>query len=78
LLSNSIEARYWMDSSSSAPPLASAPNLSPVIARNIRTLFERRVRDDGKRSRENRVADSITRFTGGMLFVYLHALAFGI
>jgi uncharacterized membrane protein len=54
------------------------PNLAGIVERNISALLERRKRDDRKKSREERVADAITRFTGSMLFVYLHLTYFGI
>jgi uncharacterized membrane protein len=48
--------------------------LAGVVRRNIRTLLEARERAEQRKSREERIADAITRFTGSMLFVYLHAL----
>lgn len=54
------------------------PNLAGIVERNISALLERRKRDARRKSREERVADAITRFTGSMLFVYLHLTYFGI
>lgn len=54
------------------------PNLAGIVERNISALLERRKRDERKKSREERIADSITRFTGSMLFVYLHLTYFGV
>jgi uncharacterized membrane protein len=51
--------------------------LAGVVRRNIRTLIEAREHAEQRKSREERVADAITRFTGSMRFVYLHALLFG-
>src|SRR4051794_5381812 len=51
--------------------------LSPVLERNIRSLQQRRRREEEAASREERLALAITRFTGTMLFVYLHAAFFG-
>jgi uncharacterized membrane protein len=51
--------------------------LTPVLERNIQALYERRQREAQAASREERVADAITRFTGSMIFVYLHLLVFG-
>ena len=54
------------------------PNLAGIVERNISALLERRKHDARKKTREERVADAITRFTGSMLFVYLHLTYFGI
>lgn len=53
-------------------------NLAGIVERNISALLERRKRDERKKTREERIADSITRFTGSMLFVYLHLTYFGV
>ena len=50
--------------------------MSPVLERNIQALARRRRREDADASFEARVADKITRFTGSMLFVYIHLLLF--
>ncbi len=59
-------------------PSPKPPGLGSVLARNIRTLEERRDRDEARASFEERVADAITRFTGSMRFVYLHIALFGL
>ena len=51
--------------------------MSGVMQRNIRALLERRRAEDRRKSREQTLADTITRFTGSMLFVYIHLLLFG-
>jgi uncharacterized membrane protein len=51
--------------------------MSPVLARNIRALIERRRREEREAGAEQKTADAITRFTGSMAFVYLHLLVFG-
>jgi uncharacterized membrane protein len=51
--------------------------MTSVMQRNIRTLVERRSREHKNESNQVRVADAITRFTGSMSFVYIHALLFG-
>jgi hypothetical protein len=48
------------------------PGMNQVLARNIRTLLEKRRAEESKASVEQKMADSITRFTGSMPFVYLH------
>ena len=48
-----------------------------VLARNIHALLLRREREERTKTREERIADSITRFTGTMRFVYIHVALFG-
>ncbi|HEU4564841.1 MAG TPA: DUF1003 domain-containing protein [Gemmatimonadaceae bacterium] len=67
----------------STPPESSSPRFrgrrghSRIVERNIRALLERRAEEDETKSREARIADTITRFTGSMPFVYLHLVIFG-
>jgi uncharacterized membrane protein len=51
--------------------------LGPVLDRNIKALRERRLREERRASMQEFIADAVTRFTGSMLFVYIHILAFG-
>ena len=48
-----------------------------MLVKNIEALQRRRALEGKKASIEDRVADAITRFTGSMLFVYLHLAVFG-
>jgi uncharacterized membrane protein len=57
------------------PPPAEA--LAPLLHRNIEALRQRRLREEANASFEERVADAITRFTGSLLFVYIHLALFG-
>ena len=43
-----------------------------VVDRNITALLEQRKQEDRRRGAQDRVADAITRFTGSMIFVYIH------
>lgn len=52
--------------------------LADIVERNIRALLARRHREDKQKNLEEKVADAITRFTGSMLFVYLHLGFFGL
>src|ERR1044071_6446662 len=52
--------------------------LAGVVERNIRALIAHRQRDERKQSGQQRVADAITRFTGSLMFVYLHMLILGL
>jgi uncharacterized membrane protein len=55
----------------------SAPGLNWVLERNIEALMERRREDAAAATREERFATAITRFTGSMVFVYVHLVIFG-
>jgi uncharacterized membrane protein len=52
--------------------------MASVLARNIRTMETRRDREESSATLEERVAETITRFTGSMRFVYLHVVMFGL
>ena len=58
-------------------PPPPAAGLSTVLARNIRSLEERRRREEVQASAQEKIADAITRFTGSMFFVYIHLAVFG-
>lgn len=61
-------------------PTYAAPaheGLAPVLDRNIDALRRRRIREERAASWQERVADGITRFSGSMLFVYIHLVVFG-
>ena len=48
-----------------------------MLERNIRSLVDRRDRELRAATRQERLADAITAFTGSMPFVYLHLVVFG-
>jgi uncharacterized membrane protein len=48
-----------------------------VLERNIHALNERREREITKATAQEKIAEAITRFTGSMLFVYIHLAIFG-
>jgi uncharacterized membrane protein len=50
----------------------SNPALASVIERNIATLIGRRRRESTDIGWQARLADTATRFTGNMVFIYLH------
>jgi uncharacterized membrane protein len=54
----------------------SSPDLAHVVERNIQALLEHRQEQEGNRTTQERVADTITRFTGSMRFVYIHLVLF--
>jgi uncharacterized membrane protein len=53
------------------------PHMARIVERNIIALLDHRREENRKRTKEERVADKITRFTGSMLFVYIHITLFG-
>jgi uncharacterized membrane protein len=54
-----------------------AGGLTSSLQRNIAALEERRQREAANATREERIAEAITRFSGSMRFVYLHLVIFG-
>ena len=54
------------------------PALSNVIERNIRTLIDLRLQAARARGLQDRLADTITTFSGRMVFVYVHIVWFGV
>jgi uncharacterized membrane protein len=51
--------------------------LAGVVYRNIRALLAVRQRLEREKTREERVADAVTRFTGSLTFVWIHGALFG-
>jgi uncharacterized membrane protein len=56
----------------------SSPGLAQVVERNIQALLLHRREQEVNRSREERFADTVTRFTGSLKFVYIHLVVFGL
>ncbi|OLY92023.1 Uncharacterized membrane protein [Cnuella takakiae] len=52
--------------------------MSKVVERNITALLDRRKAEEHAKSREDKIADMVTRFTGSMVFVYIHLALFGV
>jgi uncharacterized membrane protein len=52
-------------------------SLSSSLKRNIQLLEERRRQEAANATRQERVAEAITRFTGSMTFVYIHLALYG-
>jgi uncharacterized membrane protein len=52
--------------------------MTHIVTRNIDALLERRKKEEQNKTREEKTADDVTRFTGSMLFVYIHLTLFGI
>lgn len=49
-----------------------------VVDRNIRALLGRRTEEEHSRKISDKVADTITAFTGSMKFVVIHVVVFGL
>ncbi len=58
-------------------PRAEPSGFASVVERNIAALMARRQHDESQRSAQDRAADTVTRFTGSMTFVYIHLVLFG-
>jgi uncharacterized membrane protein len=54
------------------------PNVADVIENNICTIAELRRAEDKRKTPQDRMADSITDFSGSMWFLYLHAAWFAV
>ena len=52
-------------------------SLSTSLKRNIQALENRRREEAAAATREERIAEAITRFTGSMIFVYIHLALYG-
>jgi uncharacterized membrane protein len=60
----------------SAQPQSGGSEMASVVERNIQGLLVRRKREERKLGWQERLADSITTFTGSMRFVYLHVVIY--
>lgn len=54
------------------------PRLADIIEQNIHTIVNIRQTADHHRTREERLADTITDFSGRMYFAYFHIVWFGV
>ena len=52
----------------------SSPGLANVVERNIQALVAHRQEEEGSRRVGERIADSVTRFTGNLFFVSIHLI----
>ena len=62
--------RYGERGPTVAPP--DPASLASVLNRNIRALEVRRQEEARQATTQDKVAEAVTRFTGSMLFVYIH------
>ncbi|MBL6458180.1 DUF1003 domain-containing protein [Belnapia sp. T6] len=66
-----------MPSPTPTVPLPKPDSLSTSLKRNIQALENRRREETAAATREERIAEVITRFTGSMVFVYIHLALYG-
>jgi len=52
--------------------------LAGILERNIHAMIARRQHEEQKKPAQDRVADTITAFTGSMRFVYIHLVIFAV
>ena len=52
--------------------------MAHIIDRNITALLQRHKQEEQKMGIEEKLADAVARFTGSMMFVYIHLVLFGI
>src|SRR4028118_1389361 len=52
--------------------------MAGIVERNITALLTRHKREERNKTAEEKIADNVTRFTGSMIFVYIHLALFGI
>jgi len=57
--------------------VAAARPFSRVLSHNIDALVASRRAEDQRKGPQERISDAITRFTGSLHFVYIHAALFG-
>src|SRR3954470_7586089 len=67
-----------MKQEASAASWADRKRLASVLERNIRALDQRREQEEAKAGWQDRLADTVTRATGSLAFVYFHLLLFGL
>lgn len=65
------------DQPHTSPRVDGRRGLARVVDRNVRALLARRADEERTKRRSERIADTVTRFTGSMRFVYIHMVLFG-
>lgn len=58
--------------------IAGPDNLAAVVEQNIDSIVKLRVAKEREKGIQAHIADALTRFSGSMLFVYVHAIWFGV
>jgi len=52
--------------------------MASVVERNIEALLAKRRQEEQNKGLQDRIADKVTRFTGSLLFVYIHLVGFSL
>jgi uncharacterized membrane protein len=73
---NPEEGMTFMADAPTVPP-PQPDSLNSSLRRNIEAMRNRRLQQEASASLQDRVAQVITRFTGSMRFVYVHAALYG-
>ena len=71
-MKSSLEPQLERPRESPSAPPAQPPGFTSVLDRNINALRRKRQEEERKASLQDRIAEVITRFTGSMIFVYVH------
>lgn len=60
------------------PPYDARSGMAHVVSRNIEALVARRRTEDARRTAQERIADTVTRFAGSMAFVWIHVIVYSL
>jgi uncharacterized membrane protein len=52
--------------------------MAQIVERNIEALVKKRREEEKEKTFEDNLADKVTRFTGSMMFVYIHLTLFAV
>jgi uncharacterized membrane protein len=63
---------------SSEQPHSQNQGVARIIEKNIDSIVKVRLAAEGQKGFQEQIADVLTRFSGSMFFVYVHALWFGV
>ncbi|MFL5128824.1 MAG: DUF1003 domain-containing protein [Microvirga sp.] len=76
-MQSTLKQRGEAQGESPSTPPAQPPGFASVLERNIDALRRKRREEEKKASLQDRIAEIITRFTGSMVFVYVHLALVG-
>ncbi|MBB3019403.1 putative membrane protein [Microvirga lupini] len=72
-----LNQREGAAKTSPSTPAPHPPGFTSVLERNIDALRRKRQEEEKKASFQDRIAQGMTRFTGSMVFVYVHLVLVG-
>lgn len=70
-----MDSKNALGTSTTRPP---GNRLAGILEQNIDSLVKVRLAKEREKGPQERAADALTRFSGSMLFVYVHAVWFGV